>query len=318
MEKRSFNVGICFSKEFQGNNPLGHIGIKKPVYLRLLEFCEKENWNVYVLTRKTYKGDGIFEGAWKYTNGKFEVIAANVKIDLVYDRSAGVKFPPESDKSVIWVNELSFKILAWDKWAAYKVIEEYMPQTLLVESENDLPRVLLQIKSDWVVLKPFNGLMGIGIFIGPKDDALDFKFDKKYKPYIAQEFIDTSGGISGIAQAKHDLRIVIINGKIVWCHVRSPIGESFLANAAQGGNLTEVDYVKVPESVKVIVGKVSKLFYSKYDNPVYSLDFGIDKAGRPMIFEINDQIGFPKWGMKNRDNFLSSLIDNFKSKLLTI
>ena len=113
----------------------------------------------------------------------------------------------------------------------------------------------------------------------------------------------------------HDLRIVIVNGKVVWCHVREPVGDSFLANAAQGGNLTEVDYEKVPESVKEMVKKVSKLFLEKYDNPIYSLDFGINKDGTPKIFEINDQMGFPRWEMKNRENFLKSLITNFSDKL---
>jgi glutathione synthase/RimK-type ligase-like ATP-grasp enzyme len=174
---------------------------------------------------------------------------------------------------------------------------------------------LPKIKTNLVVFKPFNGLKGIGIFIGPKDAAANFKFGEKYKRYVAQEFVDTSAGISEIARGKHDLRIVIVNGKVVWCHVREPIGESLLANAAQGGNLTEVDYVKVPGSIKGITEKVSKLFLEKFNNPIYSLDFGIDKDGTPKIFEINDQIGFPRWNMKNRDKFLFSLIDNFKSKL---
>jgi len=309
------NVGMAFSRELEGVDPLGHIGVKKPAYLRLLELCEKEGWGAYILTRKTYKGGGIFEGVWKFTDGKFEIVKTPVKIDLVYDRSAGVKFPPQNDTGSVWVNNADFKVLAWDKWAAYKVIGEYMPQTLLLENESEIPEVLKKIKSDWVVLKPFNGLKGIGIFIGPKEEALDFKFHERYKKYIAQEFIDTSDGISGLAPGKHDLRVVIINGKVVWCHVRSPIGESFLANAAQGGNLVEVDYEKVPTNIKDIVEKISKSFYEKYDNPIYSLDFGVGKDGRPVIFEINDQIGFPKWEMKNRDNFLFSLIENFKSKL---
>jgi glutathione synthase/RimK-type ligase-like ATP-grasp enzyme len=312
------NIGMAFSREFKWEDPLGYIGVKKPVYMRLLEIAEEQGWNLYVLTRKTYRGNGIFEGSWKFNNGKFDIIKTPIEIDLVYDRSAGVKFPPSNDESLVWVNEPSFKILAWDKWSACKVIGEYMPQTLLLENENEIQKVVPLIKSDWVVLKPFNGLKGIGIFIGSKSDALSFKFNKKYNRYIVQEFVDTAGGIPGIVSGKHDLRIVIINGKVVWCHVREPVGKSFLANAAQGGNLTEVDYAKVPASVKSIVEKISKLFYSKFDNPVYSLDFGIDKDGTPKIFEINDQIGFPKWEMKNRDNFLFSLIDNFKSKLSDI
>src|SRR3989344_5222231 len=309
------NIDMAFSREFVGEDPLAHIGVKKPVYVKFLELCMLRGWNAYVLTRKTYKGNGIFEGSWKFTGAKFEVIMGPIKMDLVYDRTAGTEFPPEGDESAIWINRRDFKILAWDKWAAYREIGHYMPQTLLVEDEKEIPVVVDQIKTDRVALKPFNGLKGLGIFIGPKNEAKNFKFTPKYKRYIAQEFVDTSSGISGIVSGMHDLRVVIINGEVVWCHVREPIGESFLANAAQGGNLTEVDYGKIPESIKDIVENISKEFYKKYDNPVYSLDFGVGKNGVPKIFEINDQMGFPKWEMKNRDNFLNFLVKNMADKL---
>ena len=308
-------IGMAFSREFIGNDPLGHIGVKKPVYHRFLELCTKRDWDAYILTRKTYKGAGIFEGSWKFKRGKFETVKSPVKMDLVYDRTAGTKFPPEGDESTVWINRRDFKTLAWDKWAAYQAIGRYMPQTLLVEDEKKIPAAVDQIKTDRVVLKPFNGLKGLGIFIGPKNEAKNFKFTPKYKRYIAQEFVDTSSGISGIVSGMHDLRVVIINGEVVWCHVREPVGGSLLANAAQGGNLTEVDYRKVPRFVKDIVENISKEFYKKYDNPVYSLDFGVGKNGVPKIFEINDQIGFPKWEMKNRDNFLNFLVNNMAEKL---
>lgn len=308
------SIGMTFSKEFTGKDPLSHIGVKKPVYIKFFELCHQAGWDPYVLTRKTYKGKGIFEGAWKFVDGKFEVVSSPIKIDLVYDRCAGVKFPPEDDESLIWVNRLDFKILAWDKWAAYQEIGEYMPQTLLVENESEIPEVLSKIKTDWVVLKPFNGLKGIGVFIGPKEKAENFKFSPLHKLYIAQEFVDTSGGIIGIVSGMHDLRTVMVNGKAVWCHVREPVGESFLANAAQGGNLTEVDYAKVPLSIKTITEKIAKKFFTEYDNPVYSLDFGVGKDGQPKIFEINDQIGFPRWEMKNRDVFLIEIISSFERK----
>jgi glutathione synthase/RimK-type ligase-like ATP-grasp enzyme len=252
---------------------------------------------------------------WGFENGKFTQIVSPVKIDLVYDRSGGIKFPPEGDNSLIWVNRRDFKLLAWDKWTTSKVIGEYMPQTLIIEDKEKLPEILSQIESDWVVLKPFNGLKGIGIFIGGKVDALKFKFDEKYNRYIAQEFVNTSGGIPGITPGMHDLRIVIVNGKPVWCHVRVPAKGSLLANAAQGGNLTEVDFEIVPESIKNVVTKVSTIFSERFDNPLYSLDFGVGKGGIPYIFEINDQMGFPKWEMDKRDDFLKGLIENFKSKL---
>lgn len=309
------SFGICFSKDFADGDPLGHIGLKLPVYLRLLKLCQKEGWNVYVLTRKTYKGNGFFEGSWLFKDGRFDVVSSKVKIDLIYDRTGGVVFPPENEPGLKVINSRKFKILCWDKWAAYKEIGEYMPKTFLVGGKDNLNKILPKIETDWVVLKPFNGLKGIGIFIGSKEEAVNFEFFGKNPKYIAQEFLDTSRGIAGITDGLHDLRVAVVNQKVVWCHVRVPVQGTFTSNAAQGGNLTEVDYRKVPASVKEIVNKIIPKFYGNYDNPSYSLDFGIGRDGVPRIFEINDQIGFPQWDMKNRDVFLKELVESFKKKV---
>src|SRR4030067_227914 len=181
MEK--YRVGMAFSRQFRGSSPLGHIGVKLPVYIRLLTLCEAKGWEVYVLTKKTYKGNGIFEGSWRYLDGKFEKIKTPVKIDLVS-------------------------------------------------------------------LKPFNGLKGLGVFIGPKYKAQEFKFSKKFKHYIAQEFVDTSGGVPKITKGFHDIRVAVTNQKAVWSHVRVPLKGSYLANAAAGGILTEGDYTLLPRRIK--------------------------------------------------------------------
>ncbi|MEK7112019.1 MAG: hypothetical protein AAB875_01715 [Patescibacteria group bacterium] len=312
----NFKVGIAFSKEFKGNSPLGHIGVKLPVYLRFLELCQAKGWGVYVLTKKTYRGSGIFEGCWKFSKGKFEKVKTPIQIDLVYDKSAGVKFPPQGGNGVIWVNNKDFKVLCWDKWKAYQKIGKYMPKTFWVEKEENLADIIPKVRTQWVVLKPCNGLKGLGVFIGPKEKARNFKFEKKYKHYIAQEFVDTSGGIPNITKGLHDLRVAIVNKKAVWSHVRVPRSGSYMANAAAGGILTEVDYSSVPDSIKKIVAEVAERFYVGYDNPTYSLDFGIGKDGIPKIFEINDQIGFPRWEMKARDTFLKELVKNFKEKAI--
>lgn len=311
------NFGICFSKEFEGNAPLAHIiGFKLPVYLRLLEFCQNEGWNVYVLTRKTYKGNGIFNGAWLFKDGEFKKEDKTLKMDLVYDRTGGVTFPPEKDNLRV-VNRRDFKVMCWNKWLAYKEIGEYMPKTFWVGDEKNLAKVLPKIKADWVALKPYDGQQGIGVFVGSKAEALKFEFSEKYPTYILQEFVDTSHGIDGLTDGLHDLRIVLANRKVIWSHIRIPPEGSFKANVAEGGKLMEIDYKKVPGSVKKVVESVSKIFFEKYDNPSYSLDFGIDKDGTPKIFEINDQIGFPRWEANGRDKFLKELVKNFASKIST-
>lgn len=310
--------GICFSKEFTGRNPLGHIGRKLSVYLRFLALCQKQGWEVYVLTHKTYQGNGFFGSVWLFNEGKFKLLKKTVKIDLVYDRTGGIKFPPKEQAKMRVVDNRDFKLLCWNKWLAYQEIGHLMPKTFLVGEKENLALVLPKIKTDWVVLKPCNGLKGSGIFIGPKNEALAFQYPEKFKKYVAQEFVDTSLGIPGIVRGRHDLRVVVVNQKPVWCHVRVPPKGSFKANVARGGILKEVDYESIPDSIKKMVVEVAKKFYQKYDNPLFSLDFGLDKNGKPWLFEINDQIGFPRWEMKARDLFLNRLILNFGEKIKKI
>jgi len=308
-------VGVCFSKEFTGRDPLGHIGKKLPVYLRFLTLCQKQGWEVYVLTRKTYQGEGVFAGAWLFTKGKFKPLKKTIKIDLIYDRAGGVKFPPKEKTKMKVVDNRDFKLLCWDKWLAYRKLGKYMPQTFWVGEKDNLASILPQIKTDWVVLKPYNGLRGLGVFIGPKKEAMNFEFPGKFKKYIAQEFVDTSGGIPKITIGLHDLRVAVLNGKPVWSRIIIPPQGSFSAHTAGGGILKEVDYELVPDLTKKIVLEITPKFYREYDNPFFSLDFGFDKNGRPWLFEINDQIGFPLWEMKKRDFFLKELVKNFAQKL---
>jgi len=309
------NFGICFSKDFVGENPLSHTGAKLPVYLEFLKMCQKEGWGVYVLTRKTYSGNGIFKGAWVFeAEGKFRRILSPVRIDLVYDRAGGIAFPPKEDEDTIFVNRRDFKLLCWDKWKAYLEAGEHMPRTFWVGNGEALQEVLPKITTDWVVLKPVNGLKGKGIFVGTKKDALNFKFLGEKPRYIAQEFVDTGQGVSGIVAGLHDIRLAMVNNKIVWSHVRTPPPGSYKSNVAAGGTLKEIPIDIIPEKVKHIARDISGKFYREYDNPVYSLDFGV-MAGKAYLFEINDQIGFPTSGMDNKDDFLAEMIKNFKEKL---
>jgi glutathione synthase/RimK-type ligase-like ATP-grasp enzyme len=306
---------MCFSRDFEGVTPLSHIDIKLPVYLRLLELCKAKGWEVYVLTRKTYEGNSKFNGAWLFNNGKFERVESVINIDLVFDWVGNLLFPPIDSKELRVVNTRAFKELTCDKWKTYQILKDYMPKTIWVGELKNADGLVDLITTENIVLKPYDGLRGKGIFIGPKKDLKNFKPDKSDRKYILQEFVDTSNGIRGITPGRHDLRVVIVNREVVWSHVRVPADGSLLANAAQGGNLSEVSYSKVPESVKKIVKIISEKFYIDYDNPMFSLDFGIDDKGTPKIFEINDQIGFPRWEMKNRDIFLKALVQNFDEKI---
>jgi glutathione synthase/RimK-type ligase-like ATP-grasp enzyme len=308
-------VGIIFSAPITRLDPLKRTGEKRSVYVELLRKCEERGWIAVVLTKKTYQRNGKFLGYWKLkVDDSFETINSEITVDLVYDRTGGRSFPLKNDTLQV-VDNFDFKHLAWDKWAQYQEVGEYMAKTVLVDKK-EVKGSIEPLETDFIVMKPTNGLKGLGIYIGTKADALSFTFPYGEK-YIAQEFVETKNGIPGITNGRHDLRVVIINGKPVWSHVRIPPEGEYKANTSgrNGGKLEEISILELPDSVLKIVQKVAKKFSEKYDSPVYSLDFGFDTNGKPWVFEINDQIGFPRQFMKAKDLFLMELIQNFKAKM---
>jgi glutathione synthase/RimK-type ligase-like ATP-grasp enzyme len=212
------SVGICFSGEPRVQDPLSHVGKKRPTYDRLLDLCIQKGWRTFVLTKKTYQGNSVFNGAWEYKDKKLSWTDEVLTADIVYDRTGGIKFPLEADNLKV-VNVREFKIFCWDKWAAYQRLKEYMSQTFWLEDLKELDSVIPQVKTDWIVVKPFNGLQGRSIYIGPKSGCKDFEYDPKYKKYVVQEFVDTSNGVEGVVGGMHDIRVAIVNGKPVWGHV---------------------------------------------------------------------------------------------------
>ncbi len=311
------NFGMCFSRKFEKVDPLGHIGEKRPTYINLFELANEKGWEGYAVTRRTYQGKGIFNGVWKFKDGNFETLKERVKMDFIFDWVGDLKFPPKDEPDLKVVNIRKFKELCWNKWEMYLRLKEFIPETFWVEdvrNEAELEKVLSNIKTAWVVVKPTNGLKGRSVYVGPKENVKDFDFDPGYKNYIVQEFVNTSGGIEGVTEGLHDLRVVVMNKKSVWSHVRVPARGTYKANVAQGGTLTEINLEDIPSSLKAIVSEIADSFYKEFDNPIYSIDFGMEN-GKPYIFEVNDQIGFPLPNAKGKDNFLNELINNFESKI---
>src|SRR4030042_1278978 len=65
------------------------------------------------------------------SNKNVEFVDKKIKVDIAYDRAAGLDFPKTLDNLSV-VDSKEFKILAWDKWLAYKEVGEFMPKTYLI------------------------------------------------------------------------------------------------------------------------------------------------------------------------------------------
>jgi len=154
-------------------------------------------------------------------------------------------------------------------------------------------------------------MQGKGIVIDSPEKLSTITLEEGVE-YCLQEFIDTSKGIPGIVRGYHDLRIIIVDGEIVLCHVRTPKEGSLLANVAQGGSIREVPLEIIPSNILRRVADTQAHIDQRFDFPLYSIDFGIQNA-IPFVFELNDQIGFPSEEMRH-ELFITNLIHSLRKR----
>lgn len=309
MRTKKPSIVIYFGKEKNPTDPFHDFGIKRKVYYELFQYGLKSDMEMYISSgRCAYKGNLIFENLLKFENGSFTKHSGSIAADAVYDRSGGLEFPPE-DISHKVLNGASFKKLCADKNASYAILSAFMPKSLQVRTSDEMREALSTFPPNALaVLKPENDFGGKGIFIDYPEKLHGISITRSY---VLQEFIDTSGGIDGIVNGPHDLRIVIVEGDAILAHVRTPREGSLLANVAQGGSLHEVSLNAIPHYIMESVHKIQNIIDSKYNKPLYSIDFGImDK--KAYVFELNDQIGFPSEVMHSRVHFLHSIIASLK------
>ena len=112
----------------------------------------------------------------------------------------------------------------------------------------------------------------------------------KQFPYLVQELIDTENGITGLAEGRHDFRLVTVGGEIVAAFMRVPADGKYIANVAQGGDIHEIPLGQIPESAVDMFTEVDKEF-ARFPKRLYSLDLGLDRSGNWKIIELNAQPG---------------------------
>ena len=155
-----------------------------------------------------------------------------------------------------------------------------VPKTMLVKHPINVKLVEDNIKYPMIV-KTLSGSYGSGVFM--VDDRKQFrqlmKMAELTKPsynIIIQECIQDSLG--------KDLRVLVVNGKVVGCMMRQSIDGDFRANITRGG---EAIPYQVDEDIEWIAGECSRLL---------NLDIaGVDllfNEGTYTICEVNSAPGF--------------------------
>ena len=163
-----------------------------------------------------------------------------------------------------------------------------VPKTMLVKHPIDVQLVEKNIKYP-MIIKTLSGSYGSGVFM--VDDKKQFRQIMKMAELtnsryniIIQECIEDSLG--------KDLRVLVVNGKVVGCMMRQSVDGDFRANITRGG---EAIPYQIDENIEWLGGECARLLH---------LDIaGVDllfNDGNYVICEVNSAPGFK--GMEEYTN----------------
>jgi len=195
------------------------------------------------------------------------------------------------------------------------VKDKLYTQQVLGESNLPVPKTLLvrhPIKLEWVeknltfpvIIKTLSGSFGAGVFLA--EDKKQFRqllkmaeITKKSYNIIVQEFIKDSWG--------KDLRVFVLNGKVVGCMMRQSTDEDFRANITRGGE--GIPY-QIDDNIEWLGGESARLL-------------GLDIAGVDLLFdnggykicEVNSSPGFEGMDRFTHTNIAEDIVNFVKHKI---
>jgi len=178
-----------------------------------------------------------------------------------------------------------------------------IPNTMLLKHPIDISFVEKNIGFP-VIVKKISGSYGRGVFLCENKKQLNqlitmAELTKKSYDIIIQEFVKDTWG--------KDLRVFVVNNKVVGCMMRQSTDDDFRANLSRGG---EGFPYEVNEQIEWLSSESSKAL-------------GLDIAGVDLLFqnggykicEVNSNPGFEGMEMFTKKNIASEIVSFIKLKL---
>lgn len=311
-------VAICSELEF-GKKPfleLDKAYVKKirSAYEHLLLHARKKELTFFITnfrwydkkTKKFSKG-WTFDGAWK--------VSKNVVADAIWDKSP-LEEPYLAYKKFFFeetyvLNPYQFGEICSDKVLSKKMFKKFLPFSLIITKQSQINLALTKIKTSLVVIKPAIGASAEGVLIEPLEV---FKKNPPTidSPHIVEEFIKAKKKDFGFPYEVYDLRIVVLNGKLIDAYYRvSPRGV-YTSNLSTGGKIVFESFENLSLDVLNMVFEIDKKI--KNFNPrLYTVDLILGEE-KPYLIEVNAKPGFMHYSAKDakrRALFENAIIDEF-------
>ncbi len=207
---------------------------------------------------------------------------------------------------VILINGSSSIDAVKDKLYTQQVLGESnlpVPKTLLVKHPIDVNLVENNIKYP-MIIKTLSGSYGAGVFLVENRKQLKqlLKMAEITKPsynIIIQEFIEDSFG--------KDLRVLVVNGKVVGCMMRQSTDDDFRANITRGGE--GIPY-QIDEQIEWLGGECARLL----NLDIAGVDLLFNKDGYS-ICEVNSSPGFEGMDKYCKTNIAEEMVNFVKYKI---
>lgn len=195
------------------------------------------------------------------------------------------------------------------------VKDKLYTQQILGESKLPVPKTLLvkhPINLEWVetninfpvIIKTLSGSFGAGVFLAENKKQLEqlvkmAEITKKSYNIIVQEFIKDSWG--------KDIRVFVLNKKVIGCMMRQSTDDDFRANITRGGE--GIPY-QITDEIEWLGGESARLL-------------GLDIAGVDLLFnngsysicEVNSSPGFEGMDKFTKTNIAEDIVNFVKLKI---
>ncbi len=279
---------------FDDTDPMGY-PFSSQFYLKAYQYftdqCAKNGIDLRIARgAQSYLGDLQFQSGYLLRNNQPYPINHSFRSDYIYIKG---KKQPFSDTEKV-LNVSSIRSLCNDKISTFEAFPEHAVPAFPIAPDS-IHDALEKIETETVVIKPNNGEEGRDILIIEKS-KLEPHMISTREAMAIQPFVETSGGVPGFSKDRHDHRILIANGSIVYTYVRTPPKGRFLANVSLGASLKFLPIDRIPNETHTIIQAVEKEFL-RYSPRLYAIDI-VYNSGAPKIIELNEQPAIPDlaWG----------------------
>lgn len=279
--KKSPIIAVYFKPPGFEDYPFNDVEFRQ-AYHEMGELIVKRGARFFVVRgEESYRGKNAFSHGWEYVDSHFVRREGPITVDLIWNRD------PFPDATAKIVDDPELFALLDNKMDVYCLFPHLFPRTEIVRDKSALAPALLQLETDRIVGKPIDGGCGRGVMIGSREEIMS---KIASFPYLLQEFIDTSGGIPGIIDGTHDLRLITIEGEIILTYLRTPKAGTLISNVALGGKEVKLDTASLPQETIAIFREVD-LVLAKYPRRFYCVDMGRDRSGTWKLIELNGTPG---------------------------